>query len=264
MISDYLERGYDSSGEGEKEPVFDMWGVVLAASDHTEAGNVRVRVKLMKDKMDIFDNVPVLTGYGGADYGVFCMPEEGDIVRLVFPGRDFRHPVAAGCRFPESSQFVKNMQEEKTRKAFRAKNGSGVFFAGEKGKDSIEVSGSQKMNWKLDEEKERISFGDKDGKNYVLIDKKNRKTQVISEDSVRLECGKSSLELKKDGTIVLKCEKLEVEAKAVELHGKSRVQVKGQEVVVEGAAGISVKGKGQIKVESKGQLKLSGAMIHLN
>jgi len=257
MILDYLEDGMDYPWRDGCQPTCDMWGTVLAGSDSTKAGNVRVKVKMMKDKMDTFDNVPVLTGYGGGDHGVFDLPEEGDIVRLTFLGGDFRHPVATGFRYPESSKFVEEMcKKDEIKKAFRAKNGSGITFAGEKGKESIEVYGGQNMAWKLDEEKQQISFGDKEEKNYVLLDKKNRKAQVVSQDSLRLECGKSSLELKKDGTIVLKCEKLKLEAKTVE--------VKGQEITLDGAANVLVKGKGQIKVESKGQLKLSGAMINLN
>ena len=97
-----------------------------------------------------------------------------------------------------------------------------------------------------------------------MLDKKNGKAQIVSQSSIRLECGKSSLELKKDGTIVLECESLTVKAKTVEIQGKTKVQMKGQELSLEGTTGISVNGKGQIKVNSSGPLKLSGAMIHLN
>ena len=135
MISDYLDYGMAVSGRENRGAACDMWGTVLPGSDSTEKGNVRVKVKLMKDRLDTFDNVPVLTGYGGADHGAFFLPEEGDIVRLTFPGGDFRHPVVTGCRFPESSRFVEDMyQKENLKKAFLAKNGSGVFFMGEKGK----------------------------------------------------------------------------------------------------------------------------------
>lgn len=265
MISDYLEHDTAFPERDNRMPVCDMWGTVLAASDDTRKGNVRVKVKIMKDKMDTFDNVPVLTGYGGKDYGAFFLPEEGDIVRLAFPGGDFRHPVVVGCRFPEDSQFVKDMcKDNKVQKAFQAKNGSGVFFTGDKGKENIEVSGSQNMTWKLDEENQKLSFGDKEQKNYMLLDKKNGKAQILSQDSLRLECGKSSIELKKDGTIILKCEQLTLEAKTVKIQGKSQVQIKGQEVTMDGTTGVTVTGKGNVKVSSKGSLKLSGAMIDLN
>lgn len=265
MISDYLDYDTTFPEPDDRRPLFDMWGTVLSASDNTREGNVRVKVKIMQDKMDIFDNVPVLTGYGGNDYGAFCLPEEGDIVRLIFPGGDFRHPVVTGCRFPENSWFVKDMcKDDKVKKAFRAKNGSSVFFAGEKGKETIEVSGSQNMKWKLDEENQMISFGDGEQKNRMLLDKKNGKVQIISESAIRLECGKSSMEMKKDGGIVLQCEQLTLEAKTVTIQGKTKVQIKGQELTLDGSTDITVAGKGQVKVSSKGSLKLSGAMIDLN
>lgn len=265
MISDYLDYGMGGCGWEGGEKACDMWGTVLAASDSTEKGNVRVKVKIMKDKMDTFDNVPVLTGYGGSDHGAYVLPEEGDIVRLTFPGGDFRHPYVTGCRFPESSKFVEKMyQKGNLKKAFLVKNGSGVIFSGEKGKECIEVSGSENMAWKLEEEKQRITVGDKEEKNQLLLDKKNGKAQIMSQSSIRLECGKSSLELKKDGTVILQCEQLKLEAKTVQIQGRTKVQIKGQELALEGTTGVSVSGKGQVKVSSKGPLKLSGAMIHLN
>lgn len=264
MLSDYLDYGGTETGRGEQS-ARDMWGTVLSASDSTEKGNVRVKVKIMEDKMDIFDNVPVLTCYAGDDHGLFLLPEEGDTVRLTFPCGDLRHPVVTGCRFPKSSRFVKDMQgKEEVKKGFLAKNGSAVTFSGEKGKELIRVSGAENMVWELDEEKQQTSVGDREEKNQLSLDKKNGTATVKAESSVRLECGKSSLELKKDGTILLQCEELTLEAKNVQIKGKTRVQIRGQELTLEGKTGISVVGKGQVRVESKGTLKLSGAMIHLN
>lgn len=265
MISDYLESDMSFPERDHRHPVGDLWGTVLSGTDNTQKGNVRVKVRIMKDKMDIFDNVPVLTGYGGSDHGALFLPEEGDIVKLSFPCGDFRHPVITGCRFPENSHFVKDMcRDNKVQKAFRAKNGSSVILSGEKGKDHIEVSGSENMTWKLDEEDQKLSFGDREQKNHMVLDKKNGKARIVSQTSLRLECGKSSIELKKDGTIVLQCEQLTLEARNVKVQGKSQVQIKGQELTLDGATGISVTGKGQVKVSSKGPLKLSGAMIDLN
>lgn len=265
MISDYLEHDAEIPEKNKMQPTCDVWGIVMAACDHTEKGNVRVKVKAMKDNMDTFDNVPVFTGYGGTDYGVFFLPEEGDIVRLTFLGGDFRHPMVTGCRFPESSEFVKEMSEKNNlKKALKIKNGSGVSFSGEKGKEKIEVFGPENMVWELDEEKQQISFGGKDQKNQFLLEQKNGKTQIVSQSSIRLECGKSSLELKKDGTITLQCQKMEVEAKNVQINGKTTVKIQGQELAMDGTTNVSVAAKGQIKVESKGPLKLSGAMINLN
>ncbi len=108
MIADYMDRGpaVPEEAGGGMRPTYDMWGTVLPASDRTGKGSVRVRVKTMKDNMDTFDDVPVLTGYGGDGYGLLFLPEEGDIVRLTFLGGDFCHPVVTGCRFPFSSRFV--------------------------------------------------------------------------------------------------------------------------------------------------------------
>lgn len=266
MILDYIGSGGGASPEeGGMQPTFDVWGTVLAASDDTKEGNVRVRVRTMRDQKDTFDNVPVLTCYGGDDYGVFFLPEEGDIVRLTFLGGDFRHPVVTGCRFPEGGRLVSGAaQKENLNKLLKVKNGSRIAFSGEKGKEKIEISGPEKMKWQLDEEKEQIAFGDSGEKNRMVLDRKNGEAQITAGDSIRLKCGKSSLELKKDGTVTLQCEQLSLEAQNVQIKGKTKIKLDGQQLALNGNTGITVKASGQVKVESNGQLKLSGAMIQLN
>lgn len=265
MIFDYMNCGSGVWAEDGMQPTCDAWGTVLAASDSTGKGNVRVKVRTMKDNRDTFDSVPVLTGYGGSDYGAFFLPEEGDIVRLTFVGGDYRHPVVTGCRFPESSQLVQDSaKKENTDKVWKVKSGSRVAFSGEKGKDKIEISGSKSMKLQLDEEKERISFGDSEEKNEVALDKKNGEVQITAEKTIKLQCGKSSLELKKDGTVTLHCSRLTLEADNVQIKGKSKLDLEGQQLAVNGTTGVSIAGKGQVKVEGKGVLKLSGAMIQLN
>lgn len=255
MISDYLDYG-EASREGML-PTYDAWGTVLPAAENTAKGSVRVRVKAMKDNMDTFDDVPVLTCYGGGDYGAFFLPEEGDVVRLTFLGGDFRHPVVTGCRFPENSRFVQDTCEEKNlNKAWRLKNGSRIALSGDKGEERIEVSGPEKMEWVLDEKDQQIACGDKDKKNRAVLDKKEGKALVTAEKAIRLECGESSLELKENGTVTLQCRQLTLEAKNVKISGKTKVQIEGQELALEGTTNVSLSGKGT--------LKLSGAMIHLN
>ncbi len=268
MISDYMDYGaygFTAPEETVMQPTYDVWGTVVAANDNTGKGSVRVKVKTMRDRRDTFDNVPVLTGYGGDEYGAFFLPEEGDIVRLTFLGGDFRHPVVTGCRFPESSRLVGDSSGEgNLHKLLKVKNGSSIAFSGEKGKEKIEISGPQKMKWELDEDREQIVFGDNDEKNRMVLDKKNGEAQVIARESIRLSCGKSSLELKKDGTVTLKCSRMAVEAQDVLIKGKTRIELDGQQLTLSGNTGIAVKAQGQVKIESKGQLKLSGTMIQLN
>lgn len=263
MNFDYLEQ--KQTCRGEMQPTYDVWGTVLAASENTSKGSVRVQVKNMKDNMDIFEDVPVLTCYGGGGYGVFCLPEKGDIVRLTFVGGDFRHPVVTGCRFPEDSRFVEDAFDDKNlKKEWKLKNGSRIALSGEQGKEKIEVSGPEKMEWVLDEENRQIACGDQEKKNRLLVDGKEGKVLITADQVIRLECGKSSLELKQDGTVTLQCTQLTLEAAKAEIQGKSAVRIKGQELGLEGSGSVTLSGKGQVKVESTAQLKLSGAMIHLN
>lgn len=267
MISDYMNYGEEmyEKKRNAMTPSYDVWGVVIAASENTEKGNVRVRVKIMKDNRDIFDNVPVLTNYGGGDYGAFFLPEEGDTVCLSFLGGDMRHPVITGCRFPESSRYVEELyRKENSWKGWRTKSGSRFLFSEEKGKEQIEISGPEQLKWKLDEGEQETSIGDSESKNQICISKKKGKAELHAEEEICLECGKSSLRLKKDGTISLKCGQLTLDAERVEIAGQKKVTVKGQELSLEGISGVTVTGKSSLKLDSKGAIRLSGAMVHLN
>lgn len=267
MIADYIADSAEQPGGGRNgmRPADGVWGTVLKPSDATGKGRVRVKVKTMKEGMDTFESVPVLTGYGGESCGAFFLPEEGDIVRLDFVGGDFRHPVVAGSVFPQDSPFVEeNADRDNSRKACRLKNGSEISFSGEKGKDKIRICGSGQMSWELDEEAQQIASGDKENKNRLLLDKKNGSAQLTAESSIRLSCGKSAVELKQDGTMVLECVQLTLKAKNVKLQGSAKVQLEGQELSLNGTTGVALTGKGQVKIDSKGQLKLSGAVIQLN
>ncbi len=263
MISDYTDHR-ETCREG-MQPTYDAWGTVLSASENTGKGSVRVKVKTMKENMDTFDNVPVMTCYGGGDYGFFSLPEEGDVVRLTFIAGDFRHPVVTGCRFPESSQFVKDSWKEKnTDKAWKLKSGSRIALTGGKGEETIRIAGPEHMECALDEKSQQIALEDKEKKNQMLLDKKEGKIQLTSEKVILLKCGDSSLELKKDGTVTIQCKQITLDAKNVKIQGKTKVQMEGQELSLSGSTNVSLSGKGQVKIEGKGSLKLSGAMISLN
>lgn len=265
MICDYFKEQSEYGGTGGMIPTFDVWGTVSAPGEDTGEGNVKVQVKTMKEEMDIFDGVPVLAAYGGGEYGALWMPEEGDIVRLTFIGGDFRHPVVTGCRFPCGSQFVKDLcGKENPGKAWKSKNGCSLLFSGTEGKEKIRLSGPEKMEWELDEEQEQMSFGDKENKNRVLVDKKNGRIRLLAEQEILLECGKSSLSLKKDGTVVLSCGELTVEAENLKCSGSGKVRLQGQDVALQGTTGITVKSDAKLKLEGKGPVKLSGSVINLN
>lgn len=255
-------------GIGETEcicPTCDLWGVVEAPSDRTGKGSVRVRVGNMQESGDCFDDVPVLTPYGGGAHGFWCLPEEGDVVRLSFPGGDFMHPVVTGCRYPADSDLVQAMCDgKKTHRAWKMPNGSFMDFSGEKGKGRIEIGDADHMLWELDQERQQIGFGDLDARNDIRVDGKDGKVTVTAQKEILFKCGKSSLKMQEDGTIVLSAEKLTLEAKSVQVQGKGKVQIKGQEIALEGSTGLQAKSGAQMKLESKGSLKLSGAMINLN
>lgn len=249
----------------EMTPTFDVWGIVVAAADTTEKGSLRIKIPAMQEGMDIFESVPVLTAYGGSEYGIYWLPEVGDMVRVTFLNGDFGHPVVTGCRLTSDSRLVQEAwKKENSDKVLQVKNGSKIVFFGEKGKEKIEISGPDKLKWVLDEEKVQFFFGDKEQKNRMLLDGENGTALLETEKEMELRCGKSSLILKCDGSLTIRCNKMVLEAKETEIRGNSKMKLSGQELVLEGTTGLQLSGRSKMNIESKGPVHISGAAISLN
>lgn len=265
MITDYMNEQSDAfRGEG-LQPTYDVWGTVLEPNKDTEAGNIRVKVFNLKEHMDTYDSVPVLTPYGGGSYGGYMIPEEGDTVRLSFIGGDFRNPVVTGCLYPHDSSYRKNIADKKNaQKGCKLKNGSEIIFSGEEKKQKIEVLGAEHMCFSIAEENRQAYVGDVDGKNYLKVDKENGKLGLEAQKEVKIACGKSTLTLKENGTIELKCSNLILEADSIKVKGHNKIEMKGQQLALEGEMDMTLKARTGLKIQCSTQLKLSGMPINLN
>lgn len=263
-ITDYLEE-INTAAPYRLQPTYHAWGEVLEAAKETQPCCVRVRVLSMDKDNSIFDSVPVLSGYGGDGYGVYCMPEEGDAVLIAFFGGDFRCPYVTASLLKQDGKLAEEVTKDKEwKKKVKWKNGSSITFEGEKGKEKMTVAGAQKWKLSMEEEAEKLYIGDADGKNSMTVQKKDGKFIVTSEKEVRLVCGNSSLDMKENGDISLECKQLNINVTDINITAKSKAHLSGQDVSIEGSTGMKVRGKSQVQVESKGTLKVSGAMINLN
>lgn len=250
--------------EDVRIPTYEEWGTVLPPVEATKEGCVRVRIAAMQQDMDTFDNVPVLSFYGGADYGAFFMPEAGDTVRVSFLKGDFLHPVVAGCRYKSKSPYAKTMKhKENLQKGIQLKDGSSILFSGEADRERIAVRGPRKMEWELDEEKEQIAFGDREKKNRLQLEAKSGGMVLQAAKQITLKCGKSELTLREDGTFHIKCEKFVLTAGEADMNARKQAALKGQELKLEGITKVSLNGKSAVQVKSAGQVKVSGAVVQL-
>lgn len=267
MISDYIGvlESFRESGAGGLEPTCEVWGTVMPPSGDTRKGNVRVRVSCMREDMDIFDNVSVLTNYGGAEYGNLVLPEEGDTVKLSFIGGDWRNPVVTGCRYPEENEFLRQQSEDKElKKTFRTKSGGCIAFSGEKQKDRIEIAGSGKLLIRLNEEEKEIFLGDQEEKNRIVVDAQKGEIMIGAKERILVQCGKSSIELNGDGSIRVSCNSLELEAKNINVKAGGAVKMKGQEITLDSSMGMKLSAGSLVKVSGRGGVKISGATVQLN
>lgn len=264
-IIEYFDAQNQPGGALNIQPVIEVFGKVMPKGKDTKAGSLRIKIPTMPEERNLLEDVPYLTAYGGGDHGMYFLPEEGDEVIVKFLGGDYRHPVAYASRYKQDSALLKQASEDKNLiKLCKIKNGSSVMFHGGQGKEKITAATPKKWIAELDEEKEQASVSDKDKKNELRLDAKNGKASLKAEKELVLECGKSKLILKENGTIRLECSQVEIEAKSVAIKGKSKVEIEGQEVTVKGSTGITLNGQSKVQVKSSGPVKVSGSVINLN
>ena len=107
---------------------FFVQGTVADNGDKENAGRVKVEFTAWKQGGNICQWMPVLRGYAGGDYGVYCMPEVGDVVLVGFLGTDYSRPFVAGCFYPAGAAMEKECFTDKnTMRRFKTKGGVPPF-----------------------------------------------------------------------------------------------------------------------------------------
>lgn len=229
----------------------------LVTDNHDEKGLGRVRVRF--HWMEDTEKSPwlrVTTPHAGAGKGIFLMPEVGEEVIVGFEGDSPTKPYVIGsvyhgkakCTFSNGGNDVK---------AFQSKSGNKLV---------------------LNDKDKSLMVEDAEG-NKVMIDGKGN-IDISSSESIKLTCGDSILEMKKDGTIsitgkkaveiksdsIIKAEAKKVEAKAdqeVKVNGGAKISIKSPEIEQTADVAFKVSGK-MVTVEGAMMTDIKGGMVQLN
>ncbi|SET16223.1 phage baseplate assembly protein V [[Clostridium] polysaccharolyticum] len=240
-----------------------MWGVttgiVLQNWDEKQPGKVKVEMNLGTEGKNVSGWIPVMTPYGGKEYGLYTLPEVGALVIVAFLMGDRNRPVVIGSLWNQKNSLPADTAKEKNAvKRFKTKGGCEVIFQEEESKEKITVHTPGELTLLLDDEKKTISIQDKSGENGILINSDKGELSVQA---------KSKIELKVNGTAMITLDgnskKTAIKSDMVDVNASQSLKFKSQSVNLQGSM-VKVKADSSLGLESGAMAQLKGSMVKIN
>ncbi|PQL95232.1 type VI secretion system Vgr family protein [Apibacter adventoris] len=207
---------------------------VMDNNDPEGMSRIRVQFLWQKPFNGMTPWIRSITPYAGAGKGMHVVPEIGEEVIVSFENGNAEKPVSLGAMF----------------------NGKGKSGHGGKGNYMKGLQTAAGSNLTFNDQKGDMTLMDK-GPASLVMDGAG-KTTLDSSDKIIISCGASSIELHKDGKIIINGQeikiegenKIETKTKSHETVGLDIVTTKSNTIIKEEAPKISVKAKGQVEIKS--------------
>lgn len=260
-----ISQLFDVNGQFGQDPALRqppqfVQGKVTDNADKQNAGMVKVEFLSWKSGSNICQWMPLLRPYAGAGYGLYAVPEVGDIVLVGFLGSEMRRPFVMGVLYPAGAKYPGQQFTEKNfTKSFRTKGGCEVTFSDEQNKEKVTVATPGGLQVDLDDGAQAVTVTDKNGKNLLKLDCKNGQASLTANAEITLKTGSCTLTM--DG----QSGKIQLEGNTVAVSAK-------QQFTAEGKAGLSLTSSASAKLEgtagltlkSSAMAQLSGSMVKIN
>jgi Rhs element Vgr protein len=224
--------------------------LVVDNNDAQGLGRVRVKFHWMSGE-ERSPWLRVATPHAGDGKGVYMMPEIGEEVVVAFEGDSASRPYVIGAMYHGKAKAGFGTSGNDI-KAIQTRSGNKILMNDQEG--SIQVE-------------------DKDG-NVVKLDGAGN-IRCSSKSTLVLECGEASITLKKDGTIQITGNSIEVTATnkaAVKSGGacftangqSNEAGVKGSRSVISGTRETRITSNANTTIDAGATVKVEGALITLN
>ena len=230
----------------------DRHGLTLAKVTNVTDPDKFNRVKCLpvgsegeKDMPEETDWCYVMTPAGGMERGIFWFPQVDDLVVLAYLDNDPHRPIVIGCLWTTEVKPPYTITDGKVQDyAMRTTSKIELLMHDEKDKNKVTLTMPSGTTLVLDDENQKVSLQDRDGKNALQMDLKAGNVSVLAEKKIELAAGKNaSITLEEAGNITIKA--------------KSKVAIEGTNVEGKASAGLQMEG-GTAKVSSNGTLDLTG------
>jgi uncharacterized protein involved in type VI secretion and phage assembly len=248
---------FDTTANWQQKARMSRFGVTLAKvtniNDPEKLGRIKCTFLTANSEAKDMDWAYVMTPFGGKDAGFFFMPNEGDLVLVVFEGGDIHRPYIIGSLWGKLQDPPVKLKEGKNETYMIKTPGKNVItLSDEKSKEAITVETPKGQKVTLDDEKEFVQIGDKSGKNSIKLDSKSGEVSIKCEKKLTITVG-SNAKITIDGM-----------SGAITIEGKQSVKIDGAQINIEAKGAAKLKANGQLSVESSGLTTVKGSMLKLN
>ena len=248
-------------------------GEVVENWDEEHPGMVKIQLPLGADKKNDIGWVPVAFSYAGNDYGSYLLPEIGAHVLLAFHMGRLESPYVIGCVYNQTNVLPgETAKENNPTKMLLTKGGNKITISDEEGKEQVTVQTKGGLSIILEDENQKMIAKDSAGDNSVELDAQNGTLTFSVKSKVSMKVnGKEMLTLDGDNTKVqVKTDQIAVEAsQKLQLKGQNvgvegNTEIKGQSVKVEAQTSLGLKGTGSLKAERSGITELKCSIVKVN
>lgn len=264
IMDEIAEKQVMKTETGDSRIFGVVTGIVAKNYDADMPGRVCVTIPVRDAEANELQWARIAMPASGKKWGFYFLPEVGDQVLLAFEQGNIEKPYVIGCIPKDSNSFLTRTADEKNQyKKIVTKNGNTILFEdneeGEGEKDKIEIqTAKEAYQIALDNEKQRISVKDKDGKNAFYLNTENGSIQIKAEKKVTIEVG-SNVKLTlngESGGVQLECSKLTVKAEnSINAESSGTMKLAGSNLKVEASSVLNI--------ESSGAAMLGGTPLKL-
>lgn len=197
-------------------------GKVTADWDQEHPGKVQVEYLLGAGGEMKTDWIPVMTPYGGNSYGSYHLPSTGNCVVIGFEQGNANRPVVLGCIWDQENPIPgETANENNSRLLWKSKSG---------------------YTFSVEEEEEKVSYSDPEGKNTITWSSKEKSLTVDVEERIVLKIGAEDFLTLEKGKLTV-TGALEIQAEGVTVAAESIFAKAEKGCEVEAGQDVSVKGK---------------------
>lgn len=227
--------------------------------DKDYPGMIKVEMFLGEAGKNVTGWVPVMSVYGGKDFGYYALPEVGAEVVVAFNMGDRNCPIVIGTLWNNDNTLPPETANEKNLvKRFKTKGGCELIFNDEDEKQKIEVKTPGGFGLSIEDEAKTITLHDSAGKNAIVINEKDGTLNIKADKKITFSVGGSDI-MTLDGS----GKSATVKTNNINLEAVQALQLKGQNAKLEGSM-IKIDAQGSLEASSGGMTQLKGSMVKIN
>lgn len=236
-------------------------GVVEAYGEGEWAGTLSVRLLGVKKEEGLLEHVRVLTSFTNKNVGSLILPELQDYVVLSFLDEGRTQAICHGSLLQPNCEMVKKLDKENHVKIIRMKSAFGVMINETADKEMLTLNDKAGLQLMMDEEKQTLSIGQRDGKQVLIVNMKEKSVTLQGQETLSLICGKAKLIMEK-GNVTLEGTDIKINGTTLAVDTKKEVTISSVSCSMKASNKAVVHGA-TCEVSADAKQDIKGAIIQI-